>query len=37
MNTKERYPQLIPLLIDWVKNLEIKTRMTDQRDLVLFR
>ncbi|ORI13122.1 hypothetical protein BJD99_00200 [Rhodococcus sp. 1163] len=37
VNTKVRYPELIPLLIDWLKNLDGRTPMTDPQDLAKFR
>lgn len=36
-NTRLRYPELIPLLIDWLDNVEERSRLTDPRDLAEFR
>ncbi|GAA1480354.1 hypothetical protein GCM10009624_07940 [Gordonia sinesedis] len=33
VNTQERYPELVPLLIDWLRNVEQKSGLTDARDL----
>lgn len=37
VNTDKRYPELVPLLVDWLKNLDGRTPMTDQKDLANFR
>ncbi len=37
VNTSERYPALIPTLIDWVRNVEERSGLTDHRDLANFR
>lgn len=36
-NTNERYPELIPLLIDWLRNVESYTGLQDDRDISRFR
>lgn len=37
INTNERYPALIPLLIDWLKNVEKKSGIIDPTELHEFR
>ena len=37
VNTTERYPALIPMLIDWVRNVEEYSGLADHRDLANFR
>lgn len=37
VNTQQRYPELVPLLIDWLRNVEQKSGLTDPRDLGNFR
>lgn len=37
VNTSQRYPSVVPVLIDWLKNLDDRTPLTDPRDLANFR
>ena len=37
VNTNERYPELIPLLVDWLKHVEARSGLKDPRDLHNFR
>lgn len=37
INTNERYPDLIPLLADWLKSVESKSGLTDPAELHDFR
>lgn len=37
VNTNVRYPDLIPVLIDWLRNVEKYTGLTENRDLSNFR
>lgn len=37
INTNERYSALIPVLVDWLKNVETKSGLTDPADLHDFR
>ncbi|RPA58332.1 HEAT repeat domain-containing protein [Gordonia oryzae] len=37
VNTDERYPALVPLIIDWVRHVEEKSGLKDPRELANFR
>ncbi|MDL9944568.1 hypothetical protein QSJ19_03005 [Gordonia sp. ABSL11-1] len=37
VNSTERYPELVPLLIDWLRTAEQKSGLTDARELGNFR
>ena len=37
INTQERYPSLIPVLVDWLKNVKKKSGLTESADLHNFR
>ncbi|QKT06716.1 hypothetical protein HUN08_05565 [Gordonia sp. X0973] len=37
IRTNERYPELIPLLTDWLRNVESKSRLTDPREIAQLR
>jgi len=37
INTNERYPSLIPVLVDWLQNTETKSGLTDPVELHRFR
>jgi hypothetical protein len=37
VNTQERYPSLVPVLIDWIKHLPDRTAMTDPWEIGNFR
>jgi hypothetical protein len=37
VNTNERYPRVVPVLIDWLNHLDERVPLTDPRDLGRFR
>ncbi|WP_396912362.1 HEAT repeat domain-containing protein [Mycolicibacterium sp.] len=37
INTNARYPELVPVLLDWLKNVEAKSGLTDPVELHRFR